>query len=95
MDVTLFGIMVFLHPIIKLLDDVSTIALQLSRESYLGLPLSTLIEAKPLHPPKALLPIKVTLLGIVSKVMLLHPLNVSLSIDVILLGIFTDIRLLQ
>ena len=32
-DVTLFGIIVFLHPAINVLDDVSIMALQLSRES--------------------------------------------------------------
>ena len=44
--VTLFGMTVFLHPAIMVLDAVSIIALQLSRESYLGLPLSTLMEVR-------------------------------------------------
>ena len=39
--VTLLGTVVVLHPDIKVLVDVSIIALQLSRESYTGLLLST------------------------------------------------------
>ena len=41
MLVTLLGITVFLHPAISLLVDVSMIALQFSRESYVALLSST------------------------------------------------------
>ena len=34
MDITLFGMVVFLHPTIKEFDEVSMMALQLLRESY-------------------------------------------------------------
>ena len=53
MDVTLLGMVVFLQPCINVLLAVSIMALQLSRESYFVLPLSTLMEAKPLQPQKA------------------------------------------
>ena len=66
--VTLLGIIVFLHPVIKLFDEVSIIALQFSRESYMELPLSTLMEVRPRHAKNAYFPIVVTLLGIVMEV---------------------------
>ena len=53
MDVTLLGMTVFLHPIINLLFDVFIIALQLLRESYFSLPLSTFMEIRPMQPLKA------------------------------------------
>ena len=37
------GIIVFLHPAIKVLEAVSIMALQLLRESYFGLPLATIM----------------------------------------------------
>ena len=46
MFVTLLGIMVFWHPQINVLVEVSIMALQLSRESYIAFPEPTLIEAK-------------------------------------------------
>ncbi len=52
MLVTVLGMTVFLEPIIKVLLSVSIMALQLFRESYTGLPLSTFIEDKPVHPLK-------------------------------------------
>ena len=64
-DVTLLGIVVFLHPIINVLDDVSIIALQLLRESYLAFPSSTTMDIKPPQPEKASSPMLVTLLGMV------------------------------
>lgn len=60
MEITLFGITVFLQPNLNLFDAVTIIALQLSRESYIVLPLSTLMEVRPLQPSKALSPIVVT-----------------------------------
>ena len=53
MEVTELGMMVFLHPTTNLLVYVSIIALQLSRESYLLLSLSTTTEVSPEQPPKA------------------------------------------
>ena len=48
-DVTLLGMTVFLQPAINVLDDVLMMALQLSRESYFALPVSTMIEVRPLQ----------------------------------------------
>ena len=70
--VTEFGIIVFLHPAINVFVDFSIIALQLSRESYFELRLSTNICSKPSQLEKAPLPISVTELGIVTKVKLLQ-----------------------
>ena len=55
---------VFLQPASKVFVAVSIIALQLSLESYLELPLSITIDSKPLQPEKAKSPIEVTELGI-------------------------------
>ena len=68
MDVTLLGMVVVLHPITNSLVDVFMIALQLLRESYDKLPLSTLTEVRLEHQPKAELPMDVTLLGMVTEV---------------------------
>ena len=51
--VTLLGMNVFTQPYNRELVEVSIIALQSSRESYTGFPLSTLIEVKELQPQKA------------------------------------------
>ena len=51
--VTEFGIIVFLHPAMSSLLDFLIIALQLLRESYMVFPLSTIMEVRPVHPPKA------------------------------------------
>ena len=47
--VTVLGIIVFSQPTIKVLDAVSIIALQLLRESYFGLPLSTTMLVRPVQ----------------------------------------------
>jgi EamA domain-containing membrane protein RarD len=47
MEVTELGMVVFLQPTIKLFVDVSIIALQLLRESYVPLFLSTTKEVSP------------------------------------------------
>ena len=52
-DVTLEGIIVFWHPVINVLSEVLTIALQLLRESYTVLPSSITIDVKPLQCQKA------------------------------------------
>ena len=53
MDVTELGMVVFLQPTINLFVDVSIIALQLSRESYVPLFLSTTTEVSPEQLAKA------------------------------------------
>ena len=62
-EVTELGMVVFLQPASKVFVAVSIIALQLSLESYLELPLSTTIDFKPLQKEKTLSPIEVTELG--------------------------------
>ena len=68
MLVTPLGIIVVLHPAIKVFDAVSMIALQLLRESYVPFPFSTDIEAMFSHQAKAYSPMLVTLLGIMTEV---------------------------
>jgi hypothetical protein len=75
MLLTLLGIVVFLHPTINVLDDVSIIALQLLRESYLAFPSSTTIVVRPMQELKAELSILVTLLGIEMEVRLLQSMK--------------------
>ena len=62
--VIVFGIDDCLHPKRSVFVDFSISALQLFLESYIGLPLSTIILSKLPQAPKALLPIEVTELGI-------------------------------
>ena len=68
MLVTLLGMVVFMQPLINVFEDVSIIALQLLRESYIVLPLSTFIDVKLEQPAKAQSPMLVTLLGMVTEV---------------------------
>ena len=93
--VTPWGIVVFLQPQISSLLDFLIIALQLSRESYFVLTPSTVIVAKLLQPEKAIHPILVTELGIVTDVMLLQSEKAPEPILVTELGIVTDTKLRQ
>ena len=68
MLVTLLGIVVDWHPAIRVLEAVSIMALQFSRESYIVLPLSTTMEVREEQPSNALLPMLVTELGRVMEV---------------------------
>ena len=68
MAVTELGMIVLLQPTINLFVDVSIIALQLSRESYVPLFLSTVTEVSPEQQEKADEPIEVTELGMVTEV---------------------------
>ena len=49
-EVTLSGIIVLAQPTIRVLVEVSIIALQSSLESYTGFPSSTMIEFKDVQP---------------------------------------------
>ena len=91
-DVTELGIIVFLHPKISVFVAVSIIALQLSRESYLLLPLSTVIDVKLGQATKNALPIEVTELEIAIEVKLEQPRNARLPIEVTELGIFIEVK---
>ena len=92
--VTLLGIIVSLHPDKIVLVAVLMMALQLSRESYMVLPFSTLIEVR-LQPEKAETPMLVTLLGMVTEVKPLQPEKAKSSMYLTLLGIVTEVRPLQ
>ena len=65
MLVTLFGIVVFLHPTINALSSFFIIALQLSLESNTAFLGSTIIVLKSLQAPNAFFPMLVTFFGIV------------------------------
>ena len=54
MLVTLLGMVVFMQPEINVFEDVSIIALQLLRESYIVFPLSTFTDVKLEQPPNLL-----------------------------------------
>ena len=92
MKVTLFGTTVFLHPATNLLVDVSMIALQLSRESYISLLLLTEIKDKLSQHPNALPPIVLTLYGIVTEDRPTQHIKASSPMLVTLLGIITDFK---
>jgi hypothetical protein len=68
MLVTELGMIVDLHPTISLLEAVSIMALQFSRESYIVLLLSTTMEVREEQLPKAAYPMLVTELGMVMEV---------------------------
>ena len=95
MDLIPSGIIVLSHPLIKVLDEVSMIALQFSRESYTGFPYSTTIEVKPLQALKALLPMDVTLLGMVMEVKPQQFAKAKSPIFTTLLGMVTEVKLQQ
>ena len=91
MVVTLLGIIVYLHPAIKVFDDVLIIALQLLRESYFVFPLPTDMEVRLLQPQKARSPMDVTELGIVSEpVKPLQPEKAPFPIEFTELDIVND-----
>ena len=68
MLVTELGMVVDWHPAIRVLEAVSIIALQFSRESYIVLPLSTTMEVREEQYMNALFSMLVTELGIVMEV---------------------------
>lgn len=81
-DMMEFGMVVFLQPTINLFVEVSIIALQLSRESYVRLFLSTIMEFSPLQSLKAPIPIDVIELGMVTFASLEQPKKAASPIDV-------------
>ena len=68
MEVTVFGMTLLLQPNIKVLLLVSMMALQLSLLSKTGLSVDTIMETREEQLPNALLPIVVTVWGIVTPV---------------------------
>jgi len=91
MAVTELGMIVLLQPTINLFVDVSIIALQLSRESYVPLFLSTVTEVRLEQPEKALSPIEVTELGMVTEVSLEQSSKACSPMEVTELGIITEV----
>ena len=89
--VTVLGIVVFLHPEKIIFVAVTIIALQLSLESYFGLPFSTTNEVKLGQFLKGVPSKLVTELGIVTEVKLLQPKKALRPIDVTVLGMSTDV----
>jgi hypothetical protein len=77
-EVTELGMVVFLQPTINLFVDVSIIALQLSRESYVPLFLSTVTEVSLEQWGKAELGIIVTLSPIVNEVRFVQSLKAEI-----------------
>ena len=73
MDLIVLGMIVFLQPATSVLVEVSIIALQLSRESYLVLPGSTTIDSR-LSSANAPIPMDLIELGMLIDIKL-HPLN--------------------
>ena len=94
MEVTLLGITVFRQPTISVFVAVSIMALQLSLLSYAVFPDSTTMEVKPLQLLKALSPMEVTELGIVTEVKPRHPSKAHLPMEVTELPIVTEVKLL-
>ena len=94
MEVTELGIMVFRQPAISLFFAVSITALQLPLLSYVLFPDSTTMEVKPLQLLKALSPMEVTELGIVTEVKPRHPSKAHLPMEVTELPIVTEVKLL-
>ena len=87
--------MVFLHPATKVLLLVSMIALQLFRESYAKLSVSTMMDVRLVQFLKRFPPMLVTLLGMVMEVRPLQLQKAREPMVVTLLGIITDVSLLQ
>ena len=94
-EVTLLGIIVAEQPALRQLLLVSIMALQLSRESYVVLPSSTMMEVRLLQPEKAEPPMLATLSGMVMEVRLLQPENAQIPMLVTPSGIVMDARLPQ
>ena len=93
--VTELGISVLLQPTIKVLVNVSIIALQFSLESYTVLPASTDIFSKPIHPKKHSPPKLVTELGMIMEFKPLQPLKQLCSNTVTELGMVIEVKPLQ
>ena len=92
MLVTELGMVVDWHPAIRVLVAVSIIALQLSRESYIVLPLSTTMVVREEQPANAPLPILVTELGMVMEVREEQPSNAAYPMLVTELGRVMEVR---
>ena len=89
------GITVLMQPTINELLAVSIMALQLLRESYFGLPLSTMMLSNLLQETKAQSPISETELPMFTLVRLPQRANAIVPMDVTELGMSTLVRPVQ
>ena len=92
MLVTELGKVVDWHPAIRVLETVSIMALQFSRESYIVLPLSTTMEVREEQPQNAPSPILVTELGMVTEVREKQSRNAKSSMFITELGMVMEVR---
>ena len=90
--ITELGIMVDLQPAIRVLEAVSIMALQFSRESYIVLPLSTNMEVREEQPLNAPVSMLLTELGMVREVREEQPLNALFPMLVTELGRVREVR---
>ena len=91
-EVTPSGIIVVAQPAIKVLVEVSIIALQSSLESYTVFPSFTMIDLKDLQYKKANPPIEVTLSGITIELKDEQPLKAQPPIEVTPFPIVTELK---
>ena len=94
-EVTLSGIIVVAQPAIKVLVEVSIIALQSSLESYTVFASFTMIDLKERQPEKASLPIEVTLSGITIELNEGQLEKADLPIEVTPFPIVTELKEVQ
>ena len=92
MLVTELGMVVDWHPAIRVLEAVSIMALQFSRELYIVLPLSTTMEVSEEQPANASSPMLVTEVGMVTEVREEQPRNADSPMLVTELGMVTEVR---
>ena len=95
MLVTELGIMVFLHPAIKVLLLFSIMALQSSRESYISLSEATDIDSKHEQPLKTKYPMLFTEFGMVTEIKPLQPEKAPLPMLFTELPIVTEVKLVH
>jgi len=91
--VTELGMAVFMQPAINVLVAVSIMALQLLRESYFGLSLTTEMEARPEQPRNAQPSMFVTELGMSMLEREVHSANAIHWIEVTEFGMLMAVRL--
>ena len=94
-EVTPSGIIVVAQPAIKVLVEVSIIALQLFLESNTVFPSSTIIEVNKVQPLKADSPIDITLFPIITEVKDEQLEKAYHSIDLTLSGITIEVKEVQ
>ena len=95
MLVTLFGMTVFIHPVINVFDAVSMMALQLFRESKTGFFGETVMDFRLVQSLKTDTSMLVTDLGMLMEVSPMQPSKALFPMFVTLSGILMDVSLEQ